>query len=92
MEIKETFISYDDEFEGNLFTLKCDFGRVDFVKKHNKVYPLYIFVEPKHRRNKIATKMIEYLSKKYVLDWDGRFTEEGRLFFKNYIKTHERIN
>jgi len=86
MEFKEVFISYDTELDGNLFTLKCNFGRVDFIKKYNDVYPLYIFVEPQHRRKGIATKMVDYLNNKYILDWDGRFTNDGRLFFKNYKK------
>jgi GNAT superfamily N-acetyltransferase len=91
MTFKEIFISYDSELDGNLFTLKCDFGYIDFIKKHNQACPLYIFVESEYRRNGIATKMVDFLNKKYTLNWDGRFTNVGRLFFENYIKKqHER--
>jgi len=91
MEYQEVFISYDSELGGNLFTLKCDFGRVEYIKKYKNVSPLYIFVDPKYRRKGIATKMIDYLNKKYVLEWNGRFTDIGRLFFKNYINNQRKL-
>lgn len=91
MTFTERFITYDEELDGNLYTI--DFkdqngalGRIDFKKDSLDVEIVFIYVEKDKRRKGIATKMLTNLSERYNVIWDGRFTKEGRQLYENWNK------
>jgi hypothetical protein len=83
--------SFDrDEYMCNIFT-DCDV-KVGFCKYYknsccdNVVYIEYIHIDEDQTRKGYATELVKELSKKYQLEWDFRFTEQGRLWYKALVK------
>jgi ribosomal protein S18 acetylase RimI-like enzyme len=49
------------------------------------VYIEFINISGNHRRCGYATKMVRELLKKYSLQWDYKFTKDGRQWFESLI-------
>lgn len=49
------------------------------------VYIEFINISFNHRRRGYATKMVHELLKKYSLQWDYKFTKDGRQWFESLI-------
>jgi ribosomal protein S18 acetylase RimI-like enzyme len=47
------------------------------------VYIEFINISVNHRRRGYATKMVQELFKKYLLQWDYEFTKDGRHWFES---------
>lgn len=52
----------------------------------NVVYIEYIHINKTHRRKGYATQFVKELQRKYVLDWDHCFTDDGRKWYETLVK------
>ena len=79
-----------DEYSCSVINNKNDFiGYCKYYKPYeytDDVYIEFIDIRYEHRRRGYATSMVLDLQSRYVLKWDGRFSEVGKLWYKNLIK------
>lgn len=94
-------LGYNSEFDQNVYYYNaylneelvgyCKYRDADFVTYGNGVTIEFIYVYPKYRRNGIATEIANCLKEKYSkLIWNHKFTDLGRLWYKNYNNKYER--
>lgn len=61
----------------------CKYYSVGF--ENNIVYIEFINISYNHRRRGYGTALVKELLKKYNLNWDYKFTKEGRLWYESLV-------
>jgi ribosomal protein S18 acetylase RimI-like enzyme len=61
----------------------CKYYKPDTVG--DLCYIEYIEIKEEYRRKGYATQLVKELQKKYKLEWDYRFTDDGRKWYNSLI-------
>lgn len=83
--------TFDDkeEYICNIFFNDKSVGYCKYCKKdlvYNIVYIEFIYIDPLYRKMGFATAMVKELQSKFKLDWDYRFTEQGREWYERLVE------
>jgi len=82
---------YCNVYIGDSLVAYCKYYDANILLDGVGVTIEYIYVNAEHRRNGIATNIANFLKEKYTnLIWNHKFTESGRLWYKNYNNKYEQ--
>lgn len=80
----EYYCDMIDDSRNDKYVGYCKYSKEYYLD--NYVVIEYITVKPEYRRMGYGTKLIQEILTKYKILWDGRFTDQGRLFYDGLVK------
>lgn len=67
--------------ECNVLVGYCIYNKID-----ENVYIEFINIFDEYRRRGYATEVVKELKLKYILTWDHKFTDDGKLWYESLVK------